>query len=414
MKEDNKFRRIYLDWWTIKKSTIYVLVILLALLGGVGFGGWYLWKNANLTLTPEVPINAAKVMSFEGDVRIIRATTRETERVVGTVYVAAGDTVQTQSDGKAQLQMIDGSTLTIRPNSTVIIRDNTSILGGTTSVKVSLGDGQINVKTEEQNAATNNIVEVKQVENKIAAQTDASFGVNPATSTGEIRISRGSVESNAGGEKTIIKNGEYAAINTAGRVSQKEKLADPPKLISPNGLEQFFVGDSGKTDVTLRWQKPEVLPVSFYRAEVGTSPFFVPDGIVVQQEPLKTPNLTLAKLSAGNYFWRIRSVTNTGQISEWSEPRKFTVSTRDGSGKINLSDLKVDSIGGNLYMLSGKTSPGASIRVLGKQTIAVGDGSFKMQLTIPGNEVAIDALDEHGGKTRYSFSISTGKFSRIN
>lgn len=414
MEKDNKFRRLYLDWWTIKKSTIYVAVISLVLIALLGFGGWYFWKNNSFTQTQEIPLNAAKVMSFEGDVRIIRASTRETERVIGTVYVAAGDTVQTQSDGKAQLQMIDGSTLSIRPNSTVIIRDNTSILGGTTTVKVSLGGGQINVKTEEQGATSNNIVEVKQVENKVSGQTEANFGINQTTNTGEIRISRGSVESNANGEKTVIRNGEYASIGTTGKVSPKEKLLDAPKLISPNTLEQFFVADSGITTVTLRWQKPEVLPTSHYRAEVATSPFFVAEGMITEQDPLKTPNLTLSKVSPGNYFWRIRSVATSGQISEWSEPRKFTVSTRDSSGVIKISDLRADNIGGNLYMVSGKTNSGAVIRVLGRETIAVGDGSFKLQVAISSGEVVIDALDEHGGKTRYSLSLSSGKFSRVS
>jgi FecR protein len=414
MNNGNKFRRIYLEWWTIKKSTIYVTIISLVLLGIIGFGSWYFWKNNSLSQTTEAPINAAKVMSFEGDVRIIRASTRETERVIGTVYVAAGDTVQTQSDGKAQLQMIDGSTLTIRPNSTVIIRDNTSILGGTTTVKVSLGDGQINVKTEEQSPATNNIVEVKQVENKISAQTDANFGINKTTDTGEIRISRGSIETNENGLKTVIKNGEYASIGTTGKVSPREKLLDSPKLISPNALEQYFVADSGVTNVTLRWQKPEILPTSHYIAEVATSPFFVAEGMIAKQETLKVPNLTLVKLAPGNYFWRIQSVASTGQISEWSEPRKFTVSTRDGSGIIKLSELRADNIGGNIYMLSGKTNAGAVIRILGRETVAVGDGSFKVQVAISTNEVFIEANDEHGGKTRYSFSVSSGKFSRVN
>lgn len=44
--------------------------------------------------------------------------------------------------------MIDGSILSIRPNSTVVIRDSSSLLGGT-SVRVKLDDGQIRVRTED-------------------------------------------------------------------------------------------------------------------------------------------------------------------------------------------------------------------------------------------------------------------------
>jgi FecR protein len=411
MSNERKIRRVYLEWWTIKKTTIYTLVVLLALVAAAVFGYKYFWQNNNSVEQGGIPLNAAKIMSFEGDVRIVRAATRETERVVGTVYVSAGDTVQTQSDGRVQLQMIDGSTLTVKPNSTVIIRDNTSILGGTT-VKVSLGDGQINVKTEDQGATSNNIVEVKQVENKVSSQTDANFGINTTTNSGEIRISRGSVESTVNGEKTVIKNGEYASIGSTGKISPREKLIEAPKLLAPNALEQYFVSNLGNTNVTLRWQPSE--STSSYRAEVATSPFFVAEGMINEKDNLATTNLTVAKIVAGNYFWRVRSVTKSGQNSEWSEPRKFIVSARDTSGVIKIEELRAENIGGNLFIISGKTSSGAVIRVLGRETIAVADGSFKLQAGVSSGEVIVEAVGEQGGKTRYSLSIASGKFSRIN
>ena len=413
-KNDQKFRRFYVDWWKIQRSTIYGLIISCVVIALLAVGGWWLWKNRASIQTSEIPKNAAIISSFEGDVRIIRASTREVVRVTETVYVAAGDTIQTQADGKTQLQMIDGSTLTIKPNSTVIVRDNTSILGGPTNVKVSLGGGQINVKTEDQSGESQNIVEVKQVESKVSAQTEANFGINQKSDSGEIRISRGSVETTANGEKVVIKDNEYAAIAPNGKLSQKEKSLDSPKLIAPPTLEQFFVSDAGSTDITLRWQKTDNIPTAYYRVEVATSPFFVADSMTIEKEPLVTPNLTLAKITAGNYFWRVRSVASSGQISDWSEPWKFTVATRDVGKTLTLTELKAESIGGNVYVVSGKTIPGAVIRISGRETFAVGDGSFRMQVSASGNDISIEASDEHGGKTRYSLNLTGGKATRTN
>jgi FecR protein len=410
--KDQKFRRFYVDWWKIKRSTIYGLIISCVVISMLGYGGWWFWQNRDSIKMGEVPKNAAIISSFEGDVRIIRASTREIIRVTQTTYVAAGDTIQTQADGKTQLQMIDGSTLTIKPNSTVIVRDNTSILGGPTNVKVSLGGGQINVKTEDQSGESQNIVEVKQVESKVSAQTEANFGLNQKSDSGEIRISRGSVETSVNGEKVVIKDNEYASIATNGKVMPKEKSLDAPKLIAPPTLEQVFVSDAGSVDITLRWQKTDNVPTAYYRTEVATSPFFVADSMIVEKEPLVTPNLTLSKITAGNYFWRVRSVASSGQISEWSEPWKFTISTRDVGGTLTLSDLKSENIGGNVYVVSGKTVPGAVIRILGRETFAIGDGNFRMQVSAPSTEVTIEASDEHGSKTRYSFNLSNGKASR--
>lgn len=410
--KDPKFRRFYVDWWKIKRSTIYSLVIACAVIGLLGYGGWWFWQNRASIQIGEIPKNAAIISSFEGDVRIIRASTREVIRVTQTVYVAAGDTIQTQADGKTQLQMIDGSTLTIKPNSTVIVRDNTSILGGPTNVKVSLGGGQINVKTEEQAGESQNIVEVKQVESKVSAQTEANFGINQKTDSGEIRISRGSVETSVNGEKVVIKDNEYAAIASNGKVMPKEKSVDSPKLIAPPTLEQVFVSDAGSTDITLRWQKTDNAPTAYYRVEVATSPFFVAESMIIEKEPLVTPNLTLAKIKAGNYFWRVRSIASSGQVSEWSEPWKFTIATREIGGTLSLSDLKAENIGGNVYVISGKTMPGAVIRILGRETFSIGDGTFRLQVSVPANEVSIEANDEHGSRTRYLLNLSSGKSFR--
>ena len=149
----------------------------------------------------------------------------------------AGDTIQTQADGKAQIKMIDGSTLSIRPNSTVVIRDSASLFGGT-NVRVSLGDGQINVKTQDQGENTQNVVELKESENRLASQTDANFNTNDKSNGGEIRISRGSVETNAGGETTIVKENEFASVNN-GKVVSKEKMLAPPTLIAPGQSAQI-------------------------------------------------------------------------------------------------------------------------------------------------------------------------------
>ena len=144
--------KIYLDWWKIKKSTVIGGILLVLFLASIGFGGWYLVKNDFFlaqTQLGDAPKDAAQLISYEGDVRIVRAATRETILVTRPTFVVAGDTVQTGGDGRAQIQMIDGSTLSIRPNSTIVIRDSASIFGGS-DVRVSLDEGGLNVKTEEQ------------------------------------------------------------------------------------------------------------------------------------------------------------------------------------------------------------------------------------------------------------------------
>jgi hypothetical protein len=414
MNDKQQYKRFYVDWWRIKRSTIYSLLFLLLVVCGTGYGLWYASQNNWFveSIITEAPKDAAKITTFEGDVRIVRADTREIVRLNSVTFVSAGDTIQTQADGKAIVQMADGSILTVRPNSTVIIRDNSSIFGGT-NVRVALGGGQINVKTEEQNPETKNIVEVRQSENRVLGQTEASFNINQTSNAGEIRINRGTVESVANNEKNIIKDGEYTAVNE-GKLSPKEKIIIPPKLVLPNPLENFFVGEADTAEVNLRWQKTDSGMVSSYSIEIASSPFFIPETVVFRKDSLTISTQIVSQLKPSSYFWRVKAMSVSGQESEWSEPWKFTVAVRDEETSLKGSDWLAENVAGNIYLITGKTSPGSTIRILGRETFSVADGTFKLQIAATANFVVVEIKDEHGGRSKYSLNLKTSQASRIN
>jgi hypothetical protein len=310
--------------------------------------------------------------------------------------------------------MADGSTLVVRSNSTVVIRANAGGSGQATNVRVALGGVQINVKTEDMAADTQNVVEVRQVENRLTARTDASFGINPTTNNGEIRVSRGIVEALTSlGEKLTIKDSEYTSVNENGKLSPKEKLLEAPKLISPATLEKVMTGDAGAVDIPLRWQKVATLPIAHYRLEVASSPFFVAEGLLLQQEPVVPPNLTLADVKTGTFFWRVRAIAHSGQVGEWSEPWKFTVVSRDEGETIEVSNWQIDKVGSGVYLISGRANPGASVRIMGRETFALGDGSFRLQVSTPAASVEVSIGDEHGKRSRYRLSLDTSKAVKL-
>lgn len=406
---DKKYRRYYIDWWNIKRSTVYggvsIVVILTVLIGG----GWWLYKNNFFLAKTEIndiPADSARIISFEGDVRVTRSSTRETILVTKTTFVSAGDTVQTQSDGRAQIQMIDGSILTIRPNSTIVIRDSSSLFGGK-NVRVAVDGGQINVKTEDQPADSENVVEVKESENKILSQTDASFGVNPNTGGGEIRVSRGGIESNVGGEKNVIQEGEFASVNN-GKLAAKENLLQPPKITSPTSQDSVQALSSGNADVTFRWQKPSGA-IQSYHLQVSKSPFFVADTLVFERTSLTDSNFTVANLAPGTYHWQVRALANSGQISDWSEKIRFTIVKGSANQGINVTDWNVEKLGGRIYRVGGKTQSGAIVRIGGREVFAASDGTFLIQINSPSDQATAEISDERGNKSSYSISLGSGK-----
>ena len=411
----SKYRKIYVEWWDIKRSTIYRLIGFIVFLAVLGGGFWLLWRNNFFLPAPEindVPKDAARLISFEGDVRIIRAATRETILVTREVFVSAGDTIQTQGDGRAQIRMIDGSTYSIRPNSTVVISNSSSIFGGT-NVRVALNNGQINVKTQDQPENTENVVEVREAENRLFPQTDASFKINQTTDSGEIRISRGGVETSIAGEKTVIKQDEFAAVNS-NKLSPKERVIESPKLLTPPNSEQFTVAADGFSDVSFRWQKSDAVAISAFHLQIAKSPFFVADAIVLERDALTSPNFTLGNLMPGIYYWRIRASAVSGQISDWSELSKFSIVKKSTNEPITVTDWAVDKVGGNIYIIRGKTQSGAVVGVAERETFATGDGSFRLQISAGGAEVVVGISDEKGNRSSYRLNLNSAKSVRQN
>lgn len=407
----NKNPRFYIDWWNVKKSTVYGATAVL-LFAALVVLGWQQLKNTSFQTTnqsenADIPKDAAQIISFEGDVRVIRASTRETILVTRETYLTAGDTIQTQTDARAQVRMIDGSTLTVRPNSTVVIRDSASLFGGT-NVRVALDEGQLNVKTQDQTESSENVVEMLESENEIKAQTDASFNVDADTG-GEIRISRGGVESNTGGAKVLINEGEFAAVS-GGQISARERLLDAPKLVAPPASEQIV--DS--TGVSFRWQKPEANSPVLYRLQIAKSVFFAADSIIVERDRMTGQIFNQSNFAPGVYYWRVRAATASGQSSEWGEPRKITVVRRGGGEEIAAGEWQIESVGGNIYRVRGRTRSGTNVRAGDRETFAAADGAFQLQISTAARAASVELSDDNGNRTRYSVSLATGEAVRQN
>ena len=402
-----------IDWWVIQKRAVYITVLMLVLCVIAGGAALYVWKYGNpfknVALHSD-PLAGARFMSFEGDVRVIRAATRQVVVANNDVQLYPGDTVQTQADGRARISMADGSTVVVRPNSTIIIRDNASGEDGKRSnVHVVVDSGQMLVRTQQQSEDNKNVIETPKTQNQISGQTAASFGVNPE-GTEEIRVNSGTVESaNRIGERLSLQGGEYVSVNQSGTISKPQRLLDVPQPLQPHDLEKILAGGSGSASVVLRWQKPQSGVPSYYRVEVATSPFFVPAGRVIERDQLVVTQFNASDLRPGAYFWRIRATASSGQASDWSEPLKFMVTTQGANmAAVPVSNLTAVYLGGNVYIIRGTTSPGTSVRVSGREATAVGDGNFQVQISAPRGmrEVTIEASDVQGNSTQYRVPLT--------
>ena len=408
-EEELKFRKFYIEWWNIRKSTIYSLVALVVL--ALASTGFYWWASRHEWFSQvqatDAPANSAQILSFEGDVRVTRASTRETLVVTRPTFVAAGDTIQTQADFFFFNDTATTEIYTVKPNSTIVVRDNSSLLSGK-NVRVSLDDGQLNVRTDQQ-GSSDNVVEVADSENKLMSDTDASFNADAQTNGGEIRISRGGVETTMGGQTTTIHENEFASVN-GGQLTNREKLQEPPHQSSPANLAQVPDATGAGASVSLSWQANG--SVSYY-LQVSRSPYFSPDSIFVDRPQLTTAESRIGGLSPGTYYWRLRSTSKSGQTTDWDEPWKFQVVRNDNGRSIEVSEWRTDNIGGNVYLISGRTQPGLAVRVQGREpTYVASDGTFRIQVTTASAVTAIEISDDRGNRSGFVLSLQGAKVMR--
>jgi len=407
----NKTSHFAFDWWIIQKRFVYLVIAIFMLCVSAAGAALYVWKYGNPFKDIAVVNHpaGARFVSFEGDVRVIRAATREMLPANADTELYPGDTVQTQANGRARIGLADGSTLLVKPNSTIIVRDNARADDGKkTNVHVVVDSGQLSVRTEQQADGTTNVVETPKTKNTVGQQTNASFGVN-TEGTEEIRVATGVIETtNQAGEKASIKGGEYVSVNNSGRISPAQKLLDVPQPAKPHDLEQVPVGPNGAANVALKWQRPQSGTPSYYRVEVATSPFFVADGKVIERDQLVATEFGATDLRPGVYFWRVRGTAASGQVSDWSDPLKFVVTNRGTGSQVAVSDLSTELLGGNIYLIRGKAEPGTSIRVSGREASAGHDGAFQIQVTAGGatRELTLEAKDSQGNSSQYKVSLS--------
>lgn len=401
------------DWWIVQKRAVQLIVVGLFLVLVAAGSALYVWKFGNplkrVALKTDAPAGA-RFESFEGDVRVIHAATREVVLASSDTQLYPGDMIQTQADGRARIAMADGSTVVVRPNSTIIIRDNESSDGGKRSnVHVVVDSGQMLVRTPEQNEGAKNVVETPKTQNEVGAQTQASFGVNPE-GTEEIRVNAGSVESqNRSGDRTTLNSGEYVSVNQSGTISKPQRLLEVPQPAQPRDLEKITAGGNGSANIALRWLRPQTGVPAYYRVEVATSPFFVPEGKVIERDQLISTQFSANDLRPGAYFWRVRATAATGQTSDWSEPKKFIVaSPSNGSGSVVVTRLSVNYLGGDLYIIRGSGAAGTTISVTGRETIVGTDGNFQIQFTANTTirEVTIMAFDPQGNRSQYRLPLT--------
>src|SRR5438067_1700203 len=152
-----------LEWYIVSKRTLCLMAASIIGAAGLAVGGVWLYQYLNRNVGQSAPIGdqSARFIQIAGQVKVKRANSTEFSTAREDTVLEAGDTIQTQADSVARVQFIDGSSYTIKPDTTMVIKDNTLLADKNTRVQVAVDVGTINLATGEQAEGSTNVVQTR-------------------------------------------------------------------------------------------------------------------------------------------------------------------------------------------------------------------------------------------------------------
>lgn len=399
----NKRTLFSLDWYVISARTVRQLVavlIALSLLMGVGYGMYlYLKSSTSTTITPGT--QSARFIEISGQVRVKKANGTDFVTANEKMPLAAGDTIQTLSNSVARVQFIDGSSYTIKPDTTLIIKDHELMDDRSTRVQVKVRVGTINLATNEQGPGSSNVVQTDAAEARIGENSEASVGTGGDGQKTDIRVTRGDAQiQTQSGETFQARTNERFEFEQNGKLARRTSLLGMPVLKLPENQQTVRVENAS----VIRFEWATVAQASSYAVEIATSSTFDRETIVKARDGLVTPLATFDRLPIGSYYWRVRADKKQEQ-GAYSDPFKFTIAGKvSGTSALVISDTRKTPMGGGTYLVEGRCEAGARIKVGGKPARVEADGSFRAIVTLAtgARSVLIEAEDQDGNVGRQS------------
>jgi hypothetical protein len=399
----NKRTLFSLDWYIISARTLRQLSLALAALAlFIGGGYWlflYLKSSTATTITPGT--QSARFIEISGQVRIKKANGTDFVAANEKMPLEAGDTVQTLANSVARVQFVDGSSYTIKPDTTLIIKDNELMNDRSTKVQVKVRVGTINLATNEQGPGSSNVVQTEVAEAKIGENTEASVGAGDNGQQTDIRVTRGDAQIHTqAGETYQARSNERFEIESNGKLARRSSLLGMPVLKFPENQQVIRSEKAG----TVRFEWNPVAQADRYTVEVATSSTFDRETIVKVRDGLGAPVASFDKLPTGSYYWRVRADKNQEQ-GVYSDPFKFTIAgNASGSRALTIKGVRKTPMGGGTFLVEGQCETGARVKVAGKPARVEADGSFRAIVTLaPGTQsILIEAQDQDGNIGRQS------------
>jgi hypothetical protein len=346
----------------------------------------------------------AQFIAIQGSVEVRRGDQGEWEPGRARDVLRSGDFVKTGANGSAEVVFLDGTLYTVRPNTLFVVTRQRAGVGTATEQTISMQYGWVNLNTAQRGGR----LTTPRAEARVARDTEATVSVDEATKTARFAAFRGELEvtSDAG---MVRKLGALEQVTQTGSLlSEVNSLPPPPLLSEPGtGYETSLDGDR---KLVLSWAP--VAGAARYALQISRNRLFVDN--LIDVDARTTTAATLGLRAEGTFEWRVAARTREGFQGPWSEPRTFrVVASSQGPGDRGDKTpplLEVDQVQayGNVFIVNGRTEPGARVTVNGEAVTVAANGTFTKTVLVTGEGwsfLELDSTDSSGNVARLRHRI---------
>jgi hypothetical protein len=349
----------------------------------------------------------AKFVNLDGKVEVKKVNSVQWVEADFRTTLDKGDQIKTGSDGDARITFADGTTYTMKPDSLVVVEENSTENNQPSSSAIDIRTGTVNWATPTFTLAESKAqVRVEDTKAQLGSNSRGLVKADPNNKSSEIVVSSGTAQVQRGQERIDLAQFEKATIPSNGAM-QKSNVLAPPDLVAPLNLAPVILENLKTSPVRFEWKS--VQDAVSYTLRVSTTAMFTK---TVKDAKVNGTAVEITGLDPGDYFWNVTATDGKKQTSEVSEIFKFTLVAQGKSQEMALEITSTQVVGHSAEIV-GHTEPGAALIVNGQSVPNIApDGNFRhfTEPLAPGQHtISIIGSNRRGGTAMKQVSIVVPK-----
>ena len=349
----------------------------------------------------------AKFVNLDGKVEIKKVNSVQWVEADFRSSLDKGDQIKTGPDGDARITFADGTTYTMKPDSLVVVEENSTDANRPSSSAIGITTGTVDWATPTWSLAESKAqVRVEDTKAQLGSNSRGAVKADPENKSSEIVVSSGTAQVQRGQERIDLSQREKVTIPSNGAI-QKSNVLGPPDLVAPLNLAPVILENLKTSPVRFEW-KPVQDAVS-YTLRISTTAMFTK---TVKDATVRGTAVEITGLDPGDYFWNVTATDGKKQTSDVSDIFKFTL-VAQGKSQDMVLEITSWQVVGHSAEIVGRAEPGAALIVNGQSVPNIApDGTFRhfTEPLAPGQHtISIIGSDRRGRTAMKQVSIVVPK-----